>query len=831
MATVGRNSACPCGSGKRYKECHGTLGADVATPRQPAAISGVSADPLREAAGHLAGGDPTFAEQLCRQALEVTPNHPEALRLLGRCAFERGDGADALLRLIAAAKGMQVIPLSSSGQHAVWTDLNFMFAQALSGMDSEFAVSKRTDYGIWQAGLLEQQRDGMPLVSIILVSLHSMSWIREALQSVYCQTYPRIELVVVSGDTDPQGSASIADMLQGCPFPHRMLALPGANEPSMINAGVRASMGQFVNVLDAQDRLSETRVAAMVRDVASRGLAWGFSNVDFIDDADQSIDAKHEPAISRWTEPLSGIAEADTVGYSLVHQVFVAVAVGNLFFSRQLFDRIGGFGDLAHVYAWDFSLRAVRLEEPAFVPTAEYRRRVATPPDTSTLLQQEQEAAQIAMFREFYAKACDGAAPRNPYAPSLHNWRMRFLKTPFQVGHVLAFPLERLEALAEQIAERRAATASTGALPGVNLIGFAFGEFGLAENLRALAKACQVGGIPFVVRDVDMRLKTRQADRTLGPYIADELRHACSVFCLNPDMLKPVRHLMKSGTAMHRYNVGFWFWELEQIPRDWASAFEAIDEVWVATDFIRDAMRSVTSKPVIKVPTPIEVNLSRSYNRAEFALPEDRFLFLLSFDFNSFVMRKNPEGAIAAFKSAFPDAHRDVGLVIKTINGTNRPEKLREIQEIVGGDDRIIVTDAFLSRDQVFGLESVVDAYVSLHRAEGLGLGLAESMYLGKPVIGTAYSGNLEFMDADNSCLVDYRLIPIRKGEYLYDDERFRWADPDLVQASHWMARLVDDVEFRTRIAQRGQRDIRGRFTHANAAALMRGRLNELGLL
>jgi glycosyltransferase involved in cell wall biosynthesis len=104
-------------------------------------------------------------------------------------------------------------------------------------------------------------------------------------------------------------------------------------------------------------------------------------------------------------------------------------------------------------------------------------------------------------------------------------------------------------------------------------------------------------------------------------------------------------------------------------------------------------------------------------------------------------------------------------------------------------------------------------------------------MYLGKPVIGTAHSGNLEFIDRDNSCLVDYRLIPIGKGEYLYDDERFRWAEPDVDQAAHWMRRLVDDAAFRNRIAGQGQHDIRTRFSRATAAVLMRQRLRELDLL
>jgi glycosyltransferase involved in cell wall biosynthesis len=156
---------------------------------------------------------------------------------------------------------------------------------------------------------------------------------------------------------------------------------------------------------------------------------------------------------------------------------------------------------------------------------------------------------------------------------------------------------------------------------------------------------------------------------------------------------------------------------------------------------------------------------------------------------------------------------------------------LRALQDLIGDDDRITIMDGFLNRDQVSGLESVVDAFVSLHRSEGLGLGLAESMFLGKPVIGTAYSGNLAFMDSENSCLVDYELVPVRKGEYLYDDSRFRWAEPDLEQAAYCMRRLADDAEFRNRIAQRGQQSIRERFTPAATAALMRKRLGELGLI
>ncbi|MEO8740250.1 MAG: glycosyltransferase [Casimicrobiaceae bacterium] len=827
MQPIGRNQPCPCASGKRYKECHGDIAttAALAVAAMTAPLDPVST--LLEATQRLEAADVAGAAALGQEALQRAPGHPEALRILGRCDYENGEPEAGLRKLLAAARSMQTFPLSAPRQYAIWSDLGFMFTQALSGMDSVFAGRKRAEYVRWQSASAGDERPPEPLVSIVLLAKGRAEQVLSALRTACGQSYANIELVLVDDAATQHG---MADALATCRFPWRRIAAGGMSEPAQINAGVRGSTGAFVNVLDARDRLGVDRIATMVRQVAAPGRAWGFGNAAFTDDEGRSLSSEHDPAVARAVDLLAGIAEADTVGFSLIHQAFVGVAAGNLFFSRELFDRIGGFRDLPHHWAWDFGLRALWFDEPVYVSSAGYTR-CAVAQDSPLATHEPSDLAQISMFREFYAGACGDVVPPNLYAPSLHHWRRHFLKTPFQVGHVLAFPIEQLEILGRKILEPSVPVVAQAATAGVNLVGFAYGEFGLGENLRALASACRVGAIPFAVLDVDMRLKTRQADRSVAPHIVDELRHNCSLFCVNPDMLKPVVRLMKPKGGVRRYNIGFWFWELEQVPRGWGYAIESVDEIWVATEFIAAAMRVATVKPVTKIHTPIEVKLSRAYARHEFGLPEHRFLFLFSFDFNSFAMRKNPEGAIAAFKQAFDKSRRDVGLVIKSINGGNKPEKLRAMRELIGNDHRIVIVDGFMSRDQVFGLQSVVDAYVSLHRAEGLGLGLAESMYLGKPVIGTAYSGNLEFMSPENSCLVDYRLIAIQKGQYIVDDERFRWAEPDVAQAAHWMTRLVDDAEFRGRIAARGQSDVRGRFTHANTAAAMRQRLAELRLL
>jgi glycosyltransferase involved in cell wall biosynthesis len=239
--------------------------------------------------------------------------------------------------------------------------------------------------------------------------------------------------------------------------------------------------------------------------------------------------------------------------------------------------------------------------------------------------------------------------------------------------------------------------------------------------------------------------------------------HRNTLLYLNPDNLKPVwQRLDDRGDLRNRHRIGYWFWEIDAFPTKWRPALDLVDEVWVATDFVGTLVRRATDKPVIKIPHAVDIPPGRQYTRAEFGLPEHRFLFLFTFDFNSFSERKNPRAAIEAFALAFPAARNRAGLVIKCSQGYRYPEQLGELQALAARDPRIVVLDRVLSNADVFGLQRVCDAYVSLHRSEGLGLGMAECMAQGKPVIATAYSGNLEFMTESNSCLVDYALVPVR---------------------------------------------------------------------
>lgn len=357
---------------------------------------------------------------------------------------------------------------------------------------------------------------------------------------------------------------------------------------------------------------------------------------------------------------------------------------------------------------------------------------------------------------------------------------------------------------------------------GVNIFAYARGQFGLAESARQYARALLAEGYPVAIHNVDIDMPHGMDDHSLDPYIGAETPYGVNLIFVNPDYLEQSMASIGRERLGDRHTIACWFWELERFPDAWRHALDRVDEVMVSTDFIRRAVAAITDKPVWNAPLPVDKPPDSGLKRADFGLEEDDFIFLCSFDFNSFLARKNPGAVIDAFRLAFTERRSNVKLVIKSSNGHRHPEKLRVLLNAIGADERIILRDEVIDREDLGALQRCVDAYVSLHRAEGFGLGLAECMRLGKPVIATAWSGNMEFMTSDNSCLVDYKLVSVGEGEYLHHEGQY-WAEPDVEHAAKLMRRLVEDPGFAARVGTRAARDIGAELSpHATALEIIR---------
>lgn len=382
---------------------------------------------------------------------------------------------------------------------------------------------------------------------------------------------------------------------------------------------------------------------------------------------------------------------------------------------------------------------------------------------------------------------------------------------------------------------------------GINLIGDTRSHFGLGQSCRLLAGEIQASGIPLGICEQhpagdphakgrghggkvihgkgsgkgDSHAKGRGHGRTQPP----GLKYNINIFHINAAEFAAAYYRLGKDMWDYRYNIAFWLWELEEFPREWAACIGLVDEIWTPSEFVSRAIRKVTEKPVITIPYHVEAPIDAKYDRAYFHLPKDAFLFLMMYDSCSIMERKNPAGALRAFKEAFQKEDRTVRLVIK-MKGSSR-EEMAAIARLLDGYENVIFMTQELSKVEVNSLIAAVDVYVSMHRAEGFGLVMAEAMLNGTPCIATGWSANTEFMDADTACMLDYKLVPIQE-----DMGPFRkgncWAEPDVHQAAAYMGRLYSDAGFYQRIAKNARLHAEKAFAMGRIAGRIKKRAREI---
>ncbi len=365
--------------------------------------------------------------------------------------------------------------------------------------------------------------------------------------------------------------------------------------------------------------------------------------------------------------------------------------------------------------------------------------------------------------------------------------------------------------------------ASTTITTGVNLIGYARSEHGLGQSLRQFAHALDATSIGHAVIDFNTNNSSRVEDRSLEARIVSEPEYQINVFHINADQM-PVAEMSLPSHLFSRYNIGFWHWELPDMPAEHFSGFNSLDEVWVPTGFIQEAIAKTSPVPVVRMPHAIHFSVSPDASRKQFGLPEDKFLFLMMYDFSSYQERKNPQAALDAFDLAFAQNNDKVALVIKTQNAQFHAADVATLQAKLAGRQDIVWINETLPRQAVYDLQSVCDALVSLHRSEGYGLGPAEAMFLGKPVIATNWSGNTEFMRQDNSLPVNYTLVKIAKDVGVYKAGQ-TWANPDVAHAASLMRQVVADPALRERISKESRRTMVEEFSPAVIGQRIRARL------
>ena len=350
---------------------------------------------------------------------------------------------------------------------------------------------------------------------------------------------------------------------------------------------------------------------------------------------------------------------------------------------------------------------------------------------------------------------------------------------------------------------------------GVNVIGYLHAELGIGEAARSMVNLLDDAGIPVWPVSADAPA-SRNGAAFCVPAGGIDLPFTETLLCVNADELATLAAGAANVGLRQTRVTGLWWWETQDFPPRFLPAFDWVDRVIAGSSFVAKAIADQSRVPVSTIPLPVGVGPIAPSLPPEFPWPEG-FVFYFSFDYHSVFRRKNPLGLVEAFTRAF-SPQEGASLVIRSINGDRYGQEAAALAASARGRSDITLIDAYVDEPVRNALMSRCDCYVSLHRSEGFGITMAEAMYLGRPVIATAYSGNVDFMDEDNSLLVPYRLAEIGPDAEPYDPHGV-WAEPDLDAAAAMMRRVFEDPSLREQLGSLGAASIRRSHSTTAAAA------------
>lgn len=351
---------------------------------------------------------------------------------------------------------------------------------------------------------------------------------------------------------------------------------------------------------------------------------------------------------------------------------------------------------------------------------------------------------------------------------------------------------------------------SPPAQAGLGIGGELSSASGLGSSARRMREALTQLGVANWGLDTGDRLPGGGAGRVVEPLPAG----APLVLHINAPLMGWALRRLPREAAQGRRVIGTWAWELPVVPESWRAGLRFVHEIWVPSRFTADAIATILPRDarvtlrVVPIPVAAAPPRPSALTRADFGLPADALVVLCAFNLASSFVRKNPLAAIAAFREAF-GARSDRLLVLKVGNITHYPADFETIRAAVAGVANIRLETRTLSAGDNDALTACADIVLSLHRSEGFGLVPAEAMWLGKPVVATGWSGNMDFMSPETAACVAYRLVPAADPRGVLEVPGAVWAEADIADAAAHLRRLAEDAEARRAMGARAADSVR----------------------
>ncbi len=680
-----------------------------------------------------------------------------------------------------------------------------------------------------------------PKVSVCIDVCNYASFLPTAIESVLNQDFTEFEVIVVD-DASTDASFTIAQSYAAKDA--RVSVTQNPKNLGMIknrNACLELARGEYVKILHADDFLNRTNALTLMASMldAHLGMSLVASAMQMVEERSQQ---SQRFSFFRDEKPRIGTS---VITRCLKENRNLIGPPSATMFRRQRSQR--GFDEgLFNSADWEMWLHL--LEQGCFgyidTPLVAYRKHEAqqTQKDKHTLTESEDRLAILARYLDKPYVRLSRLCKRHLRHQAMANYAKCSRRLGRSVGESLinqhgklgyysfapvslvygqclrkARFLKRTLMLLYQNPE----IAKNCYPPGLNVAGFFQGEYGVGDSSRAICELIQHSAIPSAFINISSK-NHRNLDRSINHFSEDN-PYSVNLMTFSFDYARRFSRDQGPKYFKGRYNIGLWFWELEKFPARWHECFDYYDEIWTCTSFCQKSIEAVSPIPVVPIGYPLPDIPQPVPDREGFGVRDESFIFLFNFDFHSVVERKNPEGLIAAFRSAFDPAKDNAVLIIKSINSQHHPERLAALTKLAKGFNVLWINE-HVDGAKMMQLFSTADCYVSLHRSEGLGLGMARAMSFGKPVIATGYSGNLDFTTPENSLLVRYQLEEIPQNYGVYEKGNL-WAEPDTEHAAEQMRWVYDNREEARNVGLRGQTELSIIMNPANVLTKVEQRL------
>ena len=756
---------------------------------------------------------PAFSESVAA----VLEKNPEAAATFRYCLLlELGNAAKKVARVPDVLWTESTLPSTLRLTESLWAS-NFLDRFEPGSSLREHSANNRANNspndGLDTVRYVDRPLQSAPLVSIIIPTMAKLELVTPCIETLLSLTdYSNFEIVILdnSRGKNPDGISYLIDKglkVIECDFDF--------NWPRLNNLGAKESDGELllflnddVEITDA-GWLTELVKQAQRPCVGTVGALLYYpegmlqhAGVFLVDTGGGCAHLFHKMAPS---------SELRGNLHNLVREVSANTGAC-LLVSRENFAAVGGFDEGLAVVGNDIDL-CLKLRQKGLV-------NIWTP--RCSLIHNESISRKASAPKE------DEALMWNKWGELFRSgdeyYNPNLTLTGVDCAANLTLPPSLLESKTAK-ASGSPSLLDTSPQKGVNLIGYIRAEMGVGEGTRSDARALAAADIEFGVINFERGNSARMGDTSWQHKERDDAPFSVTLWHINADHLALARATIPTFLVEKSYHIAYWAWELETMPEGWRPALDEADEIWVPSEFVRRAIASETTKPVVCIPHCVAPNPVESLDRDYFGLPKDSFIFLAMYDTRSIAERKNPKAALLAFIAAFGADYDRATLVLKVNNATT--DSLRELDEAIGNHQNIIVLKEDHSKPEIDSLINAVDCFVSLHRSEGFGLGPAEAMSLGKSVILTNWSGSTDYTDAEHCLPIDYQLITLDQdyGPYLKGQ---RWAEPSIEGASAAMRKLVNEPAFADELGRKARVFIDAEFSPRAVGEKMKSRLAEI---